>query len=126
MLKHLLILFFILFCKQINDLESIIESFDIMNSDKIVNFFDNKTQLNIEGNLYQENNYKSSLILDNFFNDNDISSFNIIHKGDSEDKLIYLLGEYLSSDKIYKILIFVEESDKELKIKEIKIDQRKN
>ena len=38
MLKHLLILFFILFCKQINDLESIIESFDIMNSDKIVNF----------------------------------------------------------------------------------------
>lgn len=124
MLKHLLILFFILFCKQINDLESIIESFDIMNSDKIVNFFDNKTQLNIEGNLYKENNYKSSLILDNFFNDNDISSFNIIHKGDSEDKLIYLLGEYLSSDKIYKILIFVEESDKELKIKEIKIDQR--
>ena len=124
MLKHLLILFFILFCKQINDLESIIESFDIMNSDKIVNFFDNKTQLNIEGNLYQENNYKSSLILDNFFNDNDISSFNIIHKGDSEDKLIYLLGEYLSSDKIYKILIFVEESDKELKIKEIKIDQK--
>ena len=124
MLKHLLILFFILFCKQINDLESIIESFDIMNSDKIVNFFDNKTQLNIEGNLYQENNYKSSLILDNFFNDNDISSFNIIHKGDSEDKLIYLLGEYLSSDKIYKILIFVEGSDKELKIKEIKIDQR--
>ena len=124
MLKHLLILFFILFCKQINDLESIIESFDIMNSDKIVNFFDNKTQLNIEGNLYQENNYKSSLILDNFFNDNDISSFNIIHKGDSEDKLIYLLGEYLSSDKIYKILIFVEESDKELKKKEIKIDQR--
>ena len=64
------------------------------------------------------------MILDNFFNDNDISSFNIIHKGDSEDKLIYLLGEYLSSDKIYKILIFVEESDKELKIKEIKIDQR--
>ena len=124
MLKHLLILFFILFCKQINDVESIIESFDIMNSDKIVNFFDNKTQLNIEGNVYQENNYKSSLILDNFFNDNDISSFNIIHKGDSEDKLIYLLGEYLSSDKIYKILIFVEESDKELKIKEIKIDQR--
>lgn len=124
MLKHLLILFFIFFCKQINDLKSIIESFEIMNSDKIVNFFDNKTQLNIEGNLYQENNYKSSLILDNFFNDNDISSFNIIHKGDSDDKLIYLLGEYLSSDKIYKILIFVEESDKELKIKEIKIDRR--
>ena len=67
-----------------------------MNSDEIVNFFDSKTQINIEGNLYQENNYKSSLILDSFFNDNDISSFNIIHKGDSEDKLIYLLGEYLS------------------------------
>ena len=124
MLKHSLILFFLLSSIEVNDLESIIESFDVMNSDEIVNFFDSKTQLNIEGKLYQENNYKSSLILDNFFNDNDISSFNIIHKGDSEDKLIYLLGEYLSSDKIYKILIFVEESDKELKIKEIKIDQR--
>tara|TARA_B100001057_G_scaffold486836_1_gene568613 strand:- start:2687 stop:3064 length:378 start_codon:yes stop_codon:yes gene_type:complete len=125
MIKHSLILFFLLYSKEVNDLQSIIESFDVMNSDEIVNFFDNKTQINIEGNLYQENNYKSSLILDSFFNDNDISSFNIIHKGDSEDKLIYLLGEYLSSDKIYKILIFVDESGEELKIKEIKIDQRK-
>ena len=125
MLNHSLILFFLLSSIDVNDLESIIESFDVMNSDEIVNFFDSKTQLNIEGKLYQENNYKSSLILDSFFNDNDISSFNIIHKGDSEDKLIYLLGEYLSSDKIYKILIFVEESGEGLKIKEIKIDQRK-
>ena len=125
MLKDLLIFFFLLSSTKVNDLESIIESFDVMNSDEIVNFFDSKTQINIEGNLYQENNYKSSLILDSFFNDNDISSFNIIHKGDSEDKLIYLLGEYLSSDKIYKILIFVDESGEELKIKEIKIDQRK-
>lgn len=125
MIKHSIILFFLLYPKEVNDLQSIIESFDVMNSDEIVNFFDSKTQINIEGNLYQENNYKSSLILDSFFNDNDISSFNIIHKGDSEDKLIYLLGEYLSSDKIYKILIFVDESGEELKIKEIKIDQRK-
>ena len=124
MLKNLLIFFFLLSSTKVNDLESIIESFDVMNSDEIVNFFDSKTQLNIEGKLYQENNYKSSLILDNFFNDNDISSFNIIHKGDSEDKLIYLLGEYLSSDKIYKILIFVDESGEKLKIKEIKIDQK--
>ena len=125
MIKHSLILFFLLYSKEVNDLQSIIESFDVMNSDEIVNFFDSKTQLNIEGKLYQENNYKSSLILDSFFNDNDISSFNIIHKGDSEDKLIYLLGEYLSRDKIYKILIFVDERGEELKIKEIKIDQRK-
>jgi len=125
MLNHSIILFFLLSSIEVNDLESIIESFDVMNSDEIVNFFYSKTQLNIEGKLYQENNYKSSLILDSFFNDNDISSFNIIHKGDSEDKLIYLLGEYLSSDKIYKILIFVDESGEELKIKEIKIDQRK-
>ncbi|MAR64373.1 MAG: hypothetical protein CMB83_00370 [Flammeovirgaceae bacterium] len=124
MLKDLLIFFFLLSSTKVNDLESIIESFDVMNSDEIVNFFDSKTQINIEGNLYQENNYKSSLILDSFFNDNDISSFNIIHKGDSEDKLIYLLGEYLSSDKIYKILIFVDESGEKLKIKEIKIDQK--
>tara|TARA_B000000475_G_C15780236_1_gene359093 strand:- start:218 stop:595 length:378 start_codon:yes stop_codon:yes gene_type:complete len=124
MLKDLLIFFFLLSSTKVNDLESIIESFDVMNSDEIVNFFDSKTQINIEGNLYQENNYKSSLILDSFFNDNDISSFNIIHKGDSEDKLIYLLGEYLSSDKIYKILIFVDESGEKLKIKEIKIDRK--
>ena len=124
MLNHSIILFFLLSSIEVNDLESIIESFDVMNSDEIVNFFDSKTQLNIEGKLYQENNYKSSLILDSFFNDNEISSFNIIHKGDSEDKLIYLLGEYLSSDKIYKILIFVDESGEKLKIKEIKIDQK--
>ena len=102
---------------QNNNLQRIIESFNLMNSNESI-------QISIDGKTYSENSYKSSILLDDFFNNNDIDSFNMIHRGKSGTSLTYVIGEYLSDKKIYKILIFVDTKKNGNKIREIKIDQK--
>ena len=48
----------------------------------------------------------------------------MIHRGKSGTSLTYVIGEYLSDKKIYKILIFVDTKKSGNKIREIKIDQK--
>ena len=109
---------------QNDDLQRIIESFNLMNSNEIISHFNESIQISIDGKTYNENSYKSSILLDDFFNKNDIDSFNMIHKGISGTSLKYVIGEYLSDKKIYKILIFVDTKKSGNKIREIKIDQK--
>ena len=109
---------------QNNNLQRIIESFNLMNSNEIISHFNESIQISIDGKTYSENSYKSSILLDDFFNKNDIDSFNMIHKGISGTSLKYVIGEYLSDKKIYKILIFVDTKKSGNKIREIKIDQK--
>ena len=109
---------------QNNNLQRIIESFNLMNSNEIISHFNESIQISIDGKTYRENSYKSSILLDDFFNNNDIDSFNMIHMGKSGTSLTYVIGEYLSDKKIYKILIFVDTKKSGNKIREIKIDQK--
>ena len=109
---------------QNNNLQRIIESFNLMNSNEIISHFNESIQISIDGKTYSENSYKSSILLDDFFTKNDIDSFNMIHKGKSGTSLTYVIGEYLSDKKIYKILIFVDTKKRGNKIREIKIDQK--
>ena len=109
---------------QNDNLQRIIESFNLMNSNEIISHFNESIQISIDGKTYSENSYKSSILLDDFFNKNDIDSFNMIHKGISGTSLKYVIGEYLSDKKIYKILIFVDTKKSGNKIREIKIDQK--
>ena len=109
---------------QNDNLQRIIESFNLMNSNEIISHFNESIQISIDGKTYSENSYKSSILLDDFFNKNDIDSFNMIHMGKSETSLIYLIGEYLSDNKIYKILIFVDKKKSGNKIREIKIEHK--
>ena len=95
-----------------------------MNSNEIISHFNESIQISIDGKTYSENSYKSSILLDDFFNKNDIDSFNMIHRGKSGTSLTYVIGEYLSDKKIYKILIFVDTKKNGNKIREIKIDQK--
>ena len=89
---------------QNNNLQRIIESFNLMNSNEIISHFNESIQISIDGKTYNENSYKSSILLDDFFNKNDIDSFNMIHKGKSGTSLTYVIGEYLS-DKNLNALI---------------------
>ena len=109
---------------QNDNLQRIIESFNLMNSNEIISHFNESIQISIDGKTYSENSYKSSILLDDFFNNNDIDSFNMILRGEAGTSLTYVIGEYLSDKKIYKILIFVDTKKNGNKIREIKIDQK--
>ena len=46
----------------------------------------------------------------------------IIHKGDSENNLIYILAEYSSNNDIYKIFLTLFKTEKKYTIQKFKID----
>ena len=48
-----------------------------------------------------------------------------IHKGNSENNLTYILGEYISNSDIYKVLVLIHNQDDIQKIIKIKIDIEK-
>ena len=64
---------------QNDNLQRIIESFNLMNSNEIISHFNESIQISIDGKTYSENSYKSSILLYDFFNNIEIYSFNMIH-----------------------------------------------
>ena len=62
--------------------------------------------------------------LDNFFTENNLREFKIIHKGDSQNNIIYMLAEYSSNDDIYKVFLTLLKAERKYIIQKFKIDIR--
>ena len=60
--------------------------------------------------------------LNDFYYEKEISNLNIIHKGNSENNLNYILGEYISNGDIYKLFVIINFNNNQYKIEKIKID----
>ena len=106
----------------LNSLENLILSLEIRSVKDISNYFNSKTEIIINDATYKGNKFQLSTTLDNFYYENEINNFKIIHKGDSENNLIYILAEYSSNDDIYKIFLTLFETKKKYTIQKFKID----
>ena len=51
-----------------------------------------------------------------------MNKFRVIHKGDFENNLIYMLAEYSSNDDIYKVFLTLLKTENTYIIQKFKID----
>lgn len=121
----ILTLFFNFFSYSNESIQDIIDALQIKNSEEIIKFFDKNGEININNNIKKGSNYKLIKALDDFYFNNDIKFFKEIHKGNSENNLTYILGEYTSNSDIYKVLVLIHNQDDIQKIIKIKIDIEK-
>ena len=121
----ILTLFFNFFSLSNESIQDIIDALQIKNSEEIIKFFDKNGEVNINNNIKKGSNYKLIKALDDFYFNNDIKVFKEIHKGNSENNLTYILGEYTSNSDIYKVLVLIQNQDDIQKIIKIKIDIEK-
>tara|TARA_B100001287_G_scaffold37954_1_gene27235 strand:+ start:1868 stop:2242 length:375 start_codon:yes stop_codon:yes gene_type:complete len=121
----ILTLFFNFFSYSNESIQDIIDALQIKNSEEIIKFFDKNGEININNNIKKGSNYKLIKALDDFYFNNDIKVFKEIHKGNSENNLTYILGEYTSNSDIYKVLVLIHNQDDIQKIIKIKIDIEK-
>ena len=121
----ILTLFFNFFSYNNESIQDIIDALQIKNSEEIIKFFDKNGEININNNIKKGSNYKLIKALDDFYFNNDIKVFKEIHKGNSENNLTYILGEYTSNSDIYKVLVLIHNQDDIQKIIKIKIDIEK-
>ena len=121
----ILTLFFNFFSYNNEPIQDIIDALQIKNSEEIIKFFDKNGEVNINNNIKKGSDYKLIKALDDFYFNNDIKFFKEIHKGNSENNLTYILGEYTSNSDIYKVLVLIHNQDDIQKIIKIKIDIEK-
>ena len=121
----ILTLFFNFFSLSNESIQDIIDALQIKNSEEIIKFFDKNGEVNINNNIKKGSDYKLIKALDDFYFNNDIKVFKEIHKGNSENNLTYILGEYTSNSDLYKVLVLIQNQDDIQKIIKIKIDIEK-
>ena len=118
------VLCFILFFNNPNSLEDLITSLEIRSSEEISNYFDSNSEIIINEKVSKGNKFQLTKTLDNFFTENNLREFKIIHKGDSQNNIIYMLAEYSSNDDIYKVFLTLLKAEKKYIIQKFKIDIR--
>jgi len=114
----------ILLVTSLSSVDDLIILFETKNSINISGYLNTDSHIIIEEKIHKGNSYQQSLVLDDFFDVSEVDRFKVIHRGASENNLIYILGEYSSNTDIYKVLITLTKSEKELTIKKIKIDKK--
>ena len=120
-IKIIFLISSVVFVKK-DPLENLILSLEIKNGEEITKYFDSNSEIIIHNKTYAGNRYKQSKILDNFYSDNNINKFNVIHQGDSENNIIYILAEYSSNSDLYKILLILRNKKNSYIIEKFKID----
>ena len=118
------VLCFILFFNNPYSLEDLITSLEIRSSEEISNYFDSNSEIIINEKVSKGNKFQLTKTLDNFFTENNLREFKIIHKGDSQNNIIYMLAEYSSNDDIYKVFLTLLKAEKKYIIQKFKIDIR--
>ena len=120
-IKIIFLISAIIFPKQ-ESLDNLILSLEIKNGEEITKYFDSKSEIIIDNKSHKGNRYQQSKILDEFYSNKNINNFNIIHKGDSENNIIYILAEYSSNNDLYKVLLILKNINKNYTIEKFKID----
>ena len=123
MMKFLYVHLFIILINT-NSIDNLLSSLEIRSTKDIGKYLNLKSELIINDKIYKGNNFQQTKALDSFFDKNDINKFKIIHKGNSEKNLIYILGEYSSNNDIYKVFLTLYNSDKKYIIQKFKIDKK--
>ena len=121
MAKVFVFILIIIFAGQ-DPLDNLILSLEIKNGEEISKYFNSESEIIINNEIHKGNKYQQSKTLDNFYNDNNINKFNIIHRGDSENNIIYILAEYSSNSDLYKILLILKNKNNSIIIEKFKID----
>ena len=124
MIKLTYLLTSFLFIISSTSLEDIINALSIQNSEEIINQLDKNGDIII--NDKKISGSKSEVIrgLDQFIEKNNFNELKIIHSGNSENNIIYLLGEYISNDDLYKVLVLINNNNNNHMIQKLTINKK--
>lgn len=81
------------------------DAISIASAKEVAKSFDNNVEITIEGKTSNYSKTQAEFVLKDFFKDNPVSTFKIIHNGNSQGGLIYVIGKYTSNGRSYRTLV---------------------
>ncbi len=105
------------------DLEKIALAIESGNANKLSQYFDNSVEITIlkEEEVYSQSQAK--MVLKNFFDKHEPSSFDIIHKGSSNKGSEYCIGTLVANDRSFRTYIYVKQKGESFRIQEIRFEE---
>ena len=97
---------------------------DKSNSEEIINQLDKNGDIIINDKKISGSKSEVIRSLDQFFEKNNFNELKIIHSGNSENNIIYLLGEYISNDDLYKVLALIKKNSNNHTIQKLTINKK--
>lgn len=113
---------FFLFFNNSASIENLITSLEIRSGKDISSFFSSETEIIINEKVSKGNKFQLIKNIDKFYEESNVNKFTVIHKGDFENNLIYMLAEYSSNDDIYKVFLTLLKTENTYTIQKFKID----
>jgi len=93
------------------------------NAAQIATYFDNTVEITLPE---KSNNYSKSqaeVILRDFFNNNPVKSFTVLHKGENSGSQ-YCIGTLLTKNGSYRATVFMKQKDNKQTLQEIRFETK--
>jgi hypothetical protein len=103
-------------------LTQIVSAFNSGKSSEVAKYFDVTVEITLPGksNSYSKN--QAALVLQEFFQQNNVKDFKVIHQSESTGSQ-YCIGNLNTSNGIYRTTIFIKQKGEKLLIQELRFEK---
>mgnify|MGYP002713028572 CR=1 FL=1 len=92
---------------------------EVGNAHELSQFLNDKVDLNIDGDAGTYSHSQAEGVLKNFFKQNPPKSFQINHEGNSQNGLVYAIGEYVTEENSFRVWIRLKKINDQFMVHEM-------
>ena len=102
--------------------ETISSAIKLGNYKELSKFFDTKVELTISNKEASYSKAQAELIIKDFFTKDNVSNYQVIHRGKSPDGAQYAIGTLTTSKGLYRTYVLTKEVGGSLRIQQFRIE----
>ncbi len=104
-------------------IEEVVASLKTGNAGQIARYFDNTVEITLPEKTNSYSKSQAEIILKDFFNNNTVRDFQVIHKGDNAGSQ-YCIGKLITKSNIYRTTIFMKQKGERQLLQEIRFENQ--
>ena len=104
-------------------IDEIISALKTGNATEIAKSFDNTVEITLPDKSNSYSKSQAEVILRDFFNNNPVKSFTILHKGENGGSQ-YCIGTLITKNGSYRTTVFMKQKDNKQTLQEIRFETR--
>lgn len=102
-------------------IEEVVASLKLGNASQIARYFDNTVEITLPEKTNSYSKSQAEIILKDFFNNNSVKSFQVIHKGDNAGSQ-FCIGTLITKTNAYRTTIFMKQKGDRQVLQEIRFE----
>lgn len=102
-------------------IEEVVASLKMGNASQIARYFDNTVEIALPEKTNSYSKSQAEIILKDFFNNNSVKTFQVIHKGDNAGSQ-FCIGTLITKTNAYRTTIFMKQKGDRQVLQEIRFE----